>query len=344
MSNHCSITSRDLVSVASNPSCQRLVALRSLPVSERAAYRMLTGKEIPEGRGERTAALRHGKAFDQRLTRDRGAALREAVSNISHVKPQDASVVNVEQACEELPGNPLVEALTLTHCAMYEAATTGPQVDILLQPALELTVPGFGKSIIRPDALVLNRKSNTYWPLEAKAFPALDGAVDQAKRRALRLQAAVQLLALEQMQLLIPLPLPLPMRAILLVASPFALKPVPATLEHLESERDTIAQAITAISQEASRLTNHLERRSFEEALRGSTYHFQESCHLGCGLAAICRPAGLPVTLGDAASHVLHDMVILEDIELFKQDHPEAHATLLDVLGFYGVGDLRGAC
>lgn len=309
MKKTCPLTSRDLVDIAANVTCQRVVRLRGLGLTDQQGYRLLSQEDLPRFRGERTAALRHGKVFDKRLVEHEASALLESLQSIVSLPPASVRILNLGDNAHSAKKVRLRLALDQTVQALNAAAQHAPTFDIILQPALALPVAGWGFMIVRPDALVLDPRSQTYWPLEAKAYQSIDGAIEPAERRAMRLQAAVQVVALREHYARLDPTTHIPLEAILVICSPFGMKPEPAVLENLDGEVNQIERAIASVNAEAPSLVGMNPDAQFH-ALNEAHWTFQESCLVGCGLARFCRSQrpDLRLALGDAAMQVFPDL------------------------------------
>lgn len=284
-----SLTSRDLSAISANETCERLVRARVMRLTDQEAYQLITGQVLPSGRGERTAALRHGKVFDQHLIEDGARALLGSLGPVVDMDPGTVRITNIVDQTREASTDALTAAVQLTHQSLQWAAAGKPDCDLLVQPALRLSQLEWGNTVVRPDFLVLNPATGWYWPLEAKAYPALDGMIDPAERRAIRLQAAVQVIALQDYARLHAPHVQLANEALLVVASPFGLRPEPAFLEDLGAEVEQITRAVTAINGQVASLYAGTSRARQATSLREAGWHFQESCLVGCGLARFCR-------------------------------------------------------
>lgn len=321
-----SLTSRQLIAIAANPTCQRLIRLRMLGVSDQEGYHLLTGEALLAESGERLAALRHGRQFERHLVENHAAALLYSLRHIAPFNPHAVRILDVEAEAHAAAAHPIKHAVALTERALRDATRQQSSPDILLQPALKLSRARWGTTIVRPDALVLDRGRNRYWPLEAKAYPAIDGWIEPAERRSMRLQAAVQLIALQDAT---GSTQPESDEALLVVASPFGFKPEPAILERLDAEVRLITRAIDAINEACLELKVQPEVDRRASLLRDARRNPRESCLDGCGLVGFCRAEqpGFHTALGDMARQILPPSGGHPDyLDELRTRAPELHA------------------
>jgi hypothetical protein len=130
-------TSRHLISLATNPACQRLRRKLLLGLSNQDACRLLAHTELPGGHRERTAALRHGRLFHRHLAANRGAALLASTREIAPIDTSTVRVLDVEDASRKYTGYPLKHAVLMTEKALCNAARQRPRVIGMSVPPLD---------------------------------------------------------------------------------------------------------------------------------------------------------------------------------------------------------------
>jgi len=161
--------------------------------------------------------------------------------------------------------------------------------DLLLQPALQLSWGGIDWGHIIPDALVLDRRQQQFLPHETKGYIGIDGVITPGERTALRLQAAIEVLALRSELARLDPTSTVPPQALLVVATPYGFRPAPAVLEELDSEMAAVEAALRTLGRVFSRLATRRQDTAPRETLTQLSPYYQESCLTGCALAGVCR-------------------------------------------------------
>ncbi len=145
----------------------------------------------PSAFGQSQFAFMRGNAFEARVKADGGAELLRLVHerlDPGAVPPQGAAVPDLTAVGPE--GRAARTAL-----ALREATEAGAWT-LLDHPLLALDVAG-SPAFLEPDAVVVH-PDGSWTVVEIKSFPMLDGSADAAKVGAAARQAAVYVLALEQ--------------------------------------------------------------------------------------------------------------------------------------------------
>ncbi|WTI18232.1 NERD domain-containing protein [Streptomyces sp. NBC_00820] len=183
------LDARALAALAANPGCHRRAILDGAGV-DKAALASALG--APSAFGQSQFALTRGNAFEARVKADGGAELlRLAHSRLDPGAEPPASAAAVPDL-----GAPGPEGRTArTALALREAVDSGGWT-LLDHPMLALDVAG-SPAFLEPDAVVVH-PDGVWTVVEIKSFPMLDGAADPAKVGAAARQAAVYVLALEQ--------------------------------------------------------------------------------------------------------------------------------------------------
>ena len=152
----------------------------------------------PSAFGQSQFALARGNTFEARVKADGGAELLRLVhENLDPgaVAPARAEVPDLTASGPE--GRTARTALALRDATTAARAATGAGGWTLLDhPMLALDVAG-SPAFLEPDAVVVH-PDGSWSVVEIKSFPMLDGSADPAKVGAAARQAAVYVLALEE--------------------------------------------------------------------------------------------------------------------------------------------------
>jgi hypothetical protein len=184
------LDARALAALAANPGCERRAILDGAGVDKTA---LATALGSPAPFGQSQFAFTRGHAFEARVKGDGGAELLRLVRE--RLDPS---------APEPPPGGARVPDLAATGpqgragrtaLALREAAASDGAWTLLDHPMLALEVAGT-PAFLEPDAVVVH-PDGTWTVVEIKSFPMLDGSADAAKVGAAARQAAVYVLALE---------------------------------------------------------------------------------------------------------------------------------------------------
>jgi hypothetical protein len=327
---------RGIAKIAFNPECtlQAAMVLRDIPETE--VYEQFTNQPYHGPHGERTSATRWGTIFDTRLSAERATRLREALDGILGIDPAMATVRDLRRDVPSSRPDALIERNRRTRGILTDLLAGRPVPDILIQPPLQLSWGRQNHSLIVPDALVLDRANRVYVPLEAKGSIAVDGVVALGDRALLRTQAAVEIIALESELNRLDPGCSVASQALLVVATPFGLKPAPAVIEYLGAEVAVVQTALRVMARVASRLPTVGETLPVRERLTRLPTHYMDACLTACALAQVCRRrAGVRGDLGDDAARLLGDELDLARvIALASGDAPMTpqEATLCQAL------------
>ncbi|SNX60651.1 hypothetical protein SAMN06272735_3169 [Streptomyces sp. TLI_55] len=183
------LDARALAALAANPGCRRRAILDGAGVNKATLASALGS---PSAFGQSQFALTRGNAFEAKVKADGGAELLRLV----HEKldryaepPTDARVPDLSAIGPE--GRTARTALALREATEAYGAWT-----LLDHPMLALDVAG-SPAFLEPDAVVVHPDGG-WTVVEIKSFPMLDGSADPAKVGAAARQAAVYVLALEE--------------------------------------------------------------------------------------------------------------------------------------------------
>ncbi|WP_399552950.1 hypothetical protein, partial [Streptomyces sp. WELS2] len=182
------LDARALAALAANPGCARRAILDGAGVDK---ARLATALGAPSGFGQSQFALTRGNAFEARVKADGGAELLRLV----HARLDPGAEPPVGAAVPDLSAHGPEGRTARTALALREATRAGGWT-LLDHPMLALDVAG-SPAFLEPDAVVVHPDGG--WSVvEIKSFPMVDGAADPAKVGAAARQAAVYVLALEQ--------------------------------------------------------------------------------------------------------------------------------------------------
>lgn len=183
------LDARALAALAANPGCARRAILDGAGVNKAAVASALGS---PSAFGQSQFALTRGNAFEAKVKADGGAELLRLVHDKldrSAEPPADARVPDLTAAGPQ--GRTARTELELREATAHPGAWT-----LLDHPMLALDVAG-SPAFLEPDAVVVH-PDGSWTVVEIKSFPLLDGSADPAKVGAAARQAAVYVLALEE--------------------------------------------------------------------------------------------------------------------------------------------------
>ncbi|GHH12727.1 hypothetical protein [Streptomyces rubradiris] len=182
------LDARALAALAANPGCARRAILDGAGVDK---ARLASALGAPSGFGQSQFALTRGNAFEARVKADGGAELLRLV----HARLDPGAEPPAGAAVPDLTAHGPEGRTARTALALREATRAGGWT-LLDHPMLALDVAG-SPAFLEPDAVVVHPDGG--WSVvEIKSFPMVDGAADPAKVGAAARQAAVYVLALEQ--------------------------------------------------------------------------------------------------------------------------------------------------
>jgi len=188
------LDARALAALAANPGCKRRAILDGAGVNKATLASALGS---PSGFGQSQFALARGNTFEARVKADGGAELLRLVHeklDPGAVPPAEAEVPDLTATGPEGRTARTALALRDAHLARTDSGTGG--WTLLDHPMLALDVAG-SPAFLEPDAVVVH-PDGSWTVVEIKSFPMLDGSADPAKVGAAARQAAVYVLALEE--------------------------------------------------------------------------------------------------------------------------------------------------
>ncbi|KUN01538.1 hypothetical protein AQI95_31020 [Streptomyces yokosukanensis] len=182
------LDARALAALAANPGCARRAILDGAGVDK---ARLASALGAPSAFGQSQFALTRGNAFEARVKADGGAELLR----LAHARLDPGAEPPAGAAVPDLSAHGPEGRTARTALALREAAGAGGWT-LLDHPMLALDVAG-SPAFLEPDAVVVH-PDGSWSVVEIKSFPMLDGSADPAKVGAAARQAAVYVLALEE--------------------------------------------------------------------------------------------------------------------------------------------------
>ncbi|MFF0849583.1 hypothetical protein ACFYVM_00825 [Streptomyces sp. NPDC003280] len=181
------LDARALAALAANPGCRRRAILDGAGVDKAVLADRLGA---PSGFGQSQFALTRGNAFEAKVKADGGAELLRLV----HSRLDPGAEPPAGAALPDLSAHGPEGRTARTALALREAVEAGGWT-LLDHPMLALDVAG-SLAFLEPDAVVVH-PDGSWTVVEIKSSPMLDGSADPAKVGAAARQAAVYVLALE---------------------------------------------------------------------------------------------------------------------------------------------------
>ncbi|MGY9069655.1 hypothetical protein [Streptomyces sp. CAS3] len=329
------LDARALAALAANPGCRRRAILDGAGVDK---AKLASALGAPSGFGQSQFALTRGNAFEAKVKADGGAELLR----LAHTR--------LDPGVREAPEAAAVPDLTAqgpegrtarTALALREATRAGGWT-LLDHPMLALDVAG-SLAFLEPDAVVVH-PDGSWSVVEIKSFPMLDGSADPAKVGAAARQAAVYVLALEDVAARLD-PAPRVRHRVLLVCpKDFSNLPAGSAVDVRKQRAVTARQLarLTRIEEIADALpegTCFAPDRDTEEltaAVAAVPATYAPDCLSTCELAFHCREraraAGAVTRLGRPLRAELGGLTTVEDVlaaahgELGDPDDPAVAA------------------
>lgn len=183
------LDARALAALAANPGCERRAILDGAGVDKATLADRLGS---PSAFGQSQFALTRGNAFEAKVKADGGAELLRLV----HERMDPGAAPPVGAAVPDLSAIGPEGRTARTALALREAVEATGTWTLLDHPMIALDVAG-SPAFLEPDAVVVH-PDGSWTVVEIKSFPMLDGSADPAKVGAAARQAAVYVLALEE--------------------------------------------------------------------------------------------------------------------------------------------------
>ncbi|MGW2025746.1 hypothetical protein [Streptomyces decoyicus] len=185
-----SLDARALAALAANPGCRRRALLDGAGIDKGALAQALGS---PAAYGQSQFAFVRGNAFEARVKADGGTELLRLLHE--RLAPGTPAPSPDEVATPDLSAAGPEGRAARTALALREATAAGNWA-LLGHPLLAVEVAG-SPAYVEPDAVVVH-PDGSWTVVEIKSFPMIDGSADAAKVGAAARQAAVYVLALEQ--------------------------------------------------------------------------------------------------------------------------------------------------
>ncbi|MEU3147539.1 MULTISPECIES: hypothetical protein [unclassified Streptomyces] len=183
------LDARALAALAANPGCERRAILDGAGV-DKATLAGALGS--PSVFGQSQFAFVRGNAFEAKVKADGGTELLRLV----HEKLDRSAEPPAAPRVPDLSAAGHEGRRARTELALGEAVRAPGEWTLLDHPLLALDVAG-SPAFLEPDAVVVH-PDGSWTVVEIKSFPLLDGSADPAKVGAAARQAAVYVLALEE--------------------------------------------------------------------------------------------------------------------------------------------------
>ncbi|GAA4822299.1 hypothetical protein [Streptomyces ziwulingensis] len=310
------LDARALAALAANPGCRRRAILDGAGV-DKAGLAGALGS--PSAFGQSQFALTRGNAFEARVKADGGTELLRLVHerlDPGAVPPSDARLPDLTAVGPE--GRAARTALELRE------ATGAGTWTLLDHPMLALDVAG-SAAFLEPDAVVVH-PDGSWTVVEIKSFPMLDGAADAAKVGAAARQAAVYVLALEDVAArLRPAP-PVRHRILLVCPKDFSNLPAASAVDvrkqravtRRQLDRLTRIEEITDALPEGTCFSPDRPAEELTAAVEAVPATYAPECLSACELAFHCRSRsrqqGAVTSLGRPARAELGGLATMDEV------------------------------
>ncbi|MDH6518850.1 hypothetical protein M2164_005332 [Streptomyces sp. SAI-208] len=310
------LDARALAALAANPGCERRAILDGAGVNKTALASALGS---PAAFGQSQFALTRGNAFEAKVKADGGAELLRLV----HERLDRGAEPPAEARVPDLTAIGPEGRTARTALALREA--TGAQGWTLLDhPMLALDVAG-SPAFLEPDAVVVH-PDGSWTVVEIKSFPMLDGSADPSKVGAAARQAAVYVLALEEVAARLD-PVPKVRHRVLLVCpKDFSNLPTASAVDIRKQRAVTARQLarLTRIQDIADTLPDGvcfdpgLPAGELTAAVESVPATYAPECLSACELAFHCRDrsraAGAVTSLGRPVRAELGGLTTVEEV------------------------------
>ncbi|MFF4804181.1 hypothetical protein ACFY1U_38375 [Streptomyces sp. NPDC001351] len=310
------LDARALAALAANPGCRRRAILDGAGVNKAAVASALGS---PSVFGQSQFAFTRGNAFEAKVKADGGAELLRLVHEKLDRRaepPADAQVPDLTATGPE--GRAARTALALRE------ATTAAGWALLDHPMLALDVAG-SPAFLEPDAVVVH-PDGSWTVVEIKSFPMLDGSADPAKVGAAARQAAVYVLALEEVAARLD-PAPEVRHRILLVCPrDFSNLPTASAVD-VRKQRAVTGRQLARLTRiediadtlpEGTCFSPELPAAELTSAVESVPATYAPECLSACELAFHCRDrsraAGAVTSLGRSVRAELGGLTTVEEV------------------------------
>ncbi|MFF1308567.1 hypothetical protein [Streptomyces sp. NPDC058307] len=310
------LDARALAALAANPGCKRRAILDGAGVNKTT---LASALGAPSAFGQSQFALTRGNAFEAKVKADGGAELLRLVHerlDRGAEPPTGAQVPDLTAIGPE--GRTARTAL-----ALREATGTAGWT-LLDHPMLALDVAG-SPAFLEPDAVVVH-PDGSWTVVEIKSFPMLDGSADPSKVGAAARQAAVYVLALEEVAARME-PAPRVRHRVLLVCpKDFSNLPTASAVD-IRKQRAVTARQLARLTRiediadalpEGTCFAPDLPAAELTAAVESVPATYAPECLSACELAFHCRDrsraAGAVTSLGRSVRAELGGLTTVEDV------------------------------
>ncbi|MFJ8599449.1 hypothetical protein ACIREM_12110 [Streptomyces shenzhenensis] len=311
------LDARALAALAANPGCRRRAILDGAGVDKTALAESLGA---PAVFGQSQFALTRGNAFEARVKAGEGAELLRLV----HTTLDPAAEPPREAAVPDLSALGPEGRTARTALALREATAARGTWTLLDHPMLALDVAG-SPTFLEPDAVVVH-PDGSWSVVEIKSFPMLDGAADPAKVGAAARQAAVYVLALEEVAARLE-PAPRVRHRVLLVCpKDFSNLPAASAVD-IRKQRAVTARQLARLTRiqdiadalpEGTCFAPDLPAAELSAAVDSVPATYAPECLAACELAFHCRArsraAGAVTALGRPLRAELGGLSTVDDV------------------------------
>ncbi|MGI5443502.1 hypothetical protein ACQEV4_41035 [Streptomyces shenzhenensis] len=311
------LDARALAALAANPGCRRRAILDGAGVDKTALAESLGA---PAVFGQSQFALTRGNAFEARVKAGEGAELLRLV----HTTLDPAAEPPREAAVPDLSAIGPEGRTARTALALREATAARGTWTLLDHPMLALDVAG-SPTFLEPDAVAVH-PDGSWSVVEIKSFPMLDGAADPAKVGAAARQAAVYVLALEEVAARLE-PAPRVRHRVLLVCpKDFSNLPAASAVD-IRKQRAVTARQLARLTRiqdiadalpEGTCFAPDLPAAELSAAVDSVPATYAPECLAACELAFHCRArsraAGAVTALGRPLRAELGGLSTVDDV------------------------------
>ncbi|MHC3470465.1 hypothetical protein ACYF6T_17325 [Streptomyces sp. 7R007] len=311
------LDARALAALAANPGCRRRAVLDGAGVDKAALAGALGA---PPVFGQSQFAFVRGNAFEARVKADGGAELLR----LAHEKLDPAAEPPAAAHVPDLTATGPEGRAARTALALREAAEAPGTWTLLDHPMLALEVAG-SPAFLEPDAVVVHPDGG-WTVVEIKSFPLLDGSADPAKVGAAARQAAVYVLALEEVAARLPEPPEVRHRVLLVCPKDFSNLPTASAVDvrkqHAVTRRQltrlTRLQDLADALPEGTCFSPELPAAELTAAVESVPATYAPECLSACELAFHCRArsraAGAVTSLGRPVRAELGGLTTVTDV------------------------------
>ncbi|WP_436844594.1 hypothetical protein [Streptomyces longwoodensis] len=311
------LDARALAALAANPGCRRRAILDGAGVDKAVLADRLGS---PSAFGQSQFALTRGNAFEARVKADGGAELLGLV----HRRLDPAAEPPVDAATPDLTAAGPEGRTARTALALREATEAAGTWTLLDHPMLALDVAG-SPAFLEPDAVVVH-PDGSWTVVEIKSFPMLDGSADPAKVGAAARQAAVYVLALEQVAARMEAAPRVRDRVLLVCPKDFSNLATASAVD-IRKQRAVTRRQLTRLTRiediagalpEGVCFAPDLPAERLAESVESVPATYAPECLSACELAFHCRgrsqSAGAVTTLGRSVRAELGGLTTVEDV------------------------------